>query len=54
MKITQVTEYSENPKQPDDKNNYGNDIKNTFNFLVHWNVIVYKIKDYSHNNKYQQ
>ena len=50
MKISQITEKTEDLKQPYDKYDYNNDIQNTFNFPVHRNVIIYKIKNYTYNN----
>lgn len=54
MKVSQITEYPKDLKQPYYKNNHYNDIQNTFYFSVHRNVIVNQIKDYPYNNNYKQ
>lgn len=50
MKIPQITEKSKDLEQPDYKYYDDNDIQDIFNFPVHRNVIIYKIKNYTNYN----
>lgn len=51
LHISNITQKTRGPEQPDNNKNYYHHIQDSFYFGIHWNKSIYQPKDNPNNNK---